>query len=126
MLRDGLAPAAADARTLLRLIGSTLAFMPATEQLQILTWCQEIAAVSASGVLDFLRHLTDLQQRLPGQRLQPWVSTGLACGTGGMLRQDMLTLPWNRLRRRTASRNSRIVSPSRPWNQSSACIRRPS
>ena len=78
MLRDGLAPAAADARTFLRLIGSTLAFMPATEQLQILTWCQEIAAVSASGVLDFLRHLTDLQQRLPGQRLQPWVSTGLA------------------------------------------------
>jgi nitric oxide reductase activation protein len=51
--------------------------MPVTEQLQVLTWCQEIAMVSVSGVLDFLRHLTDLQQRLPGQRLQPWVSAGL-------------------------------------------------
>src|SRR5262249_1407020 len=29
------------------------------------------------GVLDFVRHLTDLQQRLPGQRLQSWVTTGL-------------------------------------------------
>ena len=77
ILRDVLAPVPDDARTFLRLVGSTLAFMPVTEQLQTLTWCQEIAAVSASGVLDFLRHLTDLQQRLPGQRLQPWVSTGL-------------------------------------------------
>ena len=77
ILHDVLAPVAADARTFLRLVGSTLAFMPVTEQLQALTWCQEIAAVSASGVLDFLRHLTDLQQRLPGQRLQPWVTTGL-------------------------------------------------
>ena len=77
ILRDVFAPAATEARTFLRLVGSTLAFMPVTEQLQVLTWCQEIAAVSTSGVLDFLRHLTDLQQRLPGQRLQPWVSTGL-------------------------------------------------
>jgi nitric oxide reductase activation protein len=77
ILRDGLAPAAADVRTFLRLVGSTLTFMPVTEQLQVLTWCQEIAMVSVSGVLDFLRHLTDLQQRLPGQRLQPWVSAGL-------------------------------------------------
>ena len=76
ILRDVFAPAATEARTFLRLVGSTLAFMPVTEQLQVLTWCQEIAAVSTSGVLDFLRHLTDLQQRLPGQRLQPWVSTG--------------------------------------------------
>ena len=45
-----------------------------TERLQALTWCQEIAAVSASGVLDFVRHFTDLQRHLPGQRLQPWVS----------------------------------------------------
>jgi nitric oxide reductase NorD protein len=77
ILRDVLAPVPDDARTFLRLVGSTLAFMPMTEQLQALTWCQEVAAVSASGVLDFVRHLTDLQQRLPGQRLQPWVTTGL-------------------------------------------------
>ena len=77
ILRDVLAPVPDDARTFLRLVGSTLAFMPVTEQLQTLTWCQEIAVVSASGVLDFVRHLTDLQQRLPGQRLQPWVTTGL-------------------------------------------------
>src|SRR5262249_46752651 len=77
ILRDVLAPVPDDARTFLRLVGSTLAFMPMTEQLQALTWCQEIAAVSASGVLDFVRHLPDLQQRLPGQRLQPWVTTGL-------------------------------------------------
>ena len=70
-------PVAADARTFLRLVGSTLAFMPVMERLQALTWCQEIAAVSASGVLDFLRHFADLQRRLPGQRLQPWVSTGI-------------------------------------------------
>src|SRR5262249_24272876 len=38
----------------------------------------EIATVSASGVLDFLRHFADLQRRLPGQRLQPWVTTGIA------------------------------------------------
>ena len=77
ILGDVLAPVPADARTFLRLVGSTLAFMPVTEQLQALTWCQEIAAVSARGVLDFVRHLPDLQQRLPGQRLQPWVTTGL-------------------------------------------------
>jgi nitric oxide reductase NorD protein len=77
ILRDVLAPVPDDARTFLRLVGSTLAFMPVTEQLQALTWCQEVAAVSASGVLDFVRHLPDLQQRLPGQRLQPWVTTGL-------------------------------------------------
>jgi len=78
ILHDVLAPVPDEARTFLRLVGSTLAFMPVTEQLQALTWCHEVAAVSASGVLDFLRHLLDLQQRLPGQRLQPWVTTGLA------------------------------------------------
>jgi hypothetical protein len=77
ILREALALVPDDARTFLRLVGSTLAFMPATEQLQALTWCQEIARVSARGVLDFVRHLPDLQQRLPGQRLQPWVTTGL-------------------------------------------------
>ena len=66
ILRDVLAPVPDDARTFLRLVGSTLAFMPVTEQLQTLMWCQEIAVVSASGVLDFVHHLTDLQQRLPG------------------------------------------------------------
>src|SRR5262252_181328 len=77
ILCDVLLPLPDDARTFLRLVGSTLAFMPVTEQLQALTWCQEIAAVSARGVLDFVRHFPDLQQRLPGQRLQPWVTTGL-------------------------------------------------
>src|SRR5207248_4621580 len=37
---------AADARAFLRLVGSTLAFIPVAERLQALTWCQEIAAVS--------------------------------------------------------------------------------
>ena len=69
---------AADASALLRLVGSTLAFIPAAERLQALTWCQDIAAVSTSGVLDFLRHFADLHRRLPGQGLQPWVTTGLA------------------------------------------------
>src|SRR5262245_24275771 len=57
---------AADIRTFLRLVGSTLAFIPAAERLQALTWCREIAAVSPSGVLAFLQHFTDLQRRLPG------------------------------------------------------------
>ena len=78
ILRDVLAPVPDDARTFLQLVGSTLAFMPVTEQLQALTWCQEIAAVSVRGVLDFLHHLPALQQRLPGPRLQPWVTTGIA------------------------------------------------
>jgi nitric oxide reductase NorD protein len=77
ILRHVFTPVPADARTFLRLVGSTLAFMPATAQLQALTWCQEIAAVSARSVLDFVRYFTDLQQRLPGPRLQPWVTTGL-------------------------------------------------
>jgi nitric oxide reductase activation protein len=77
ILRDVLAPVPDDARTFLQLVGSTLAFLPGTEQLQALTWCQDISAVSARGVLDFLRHLTDLQQCLPGLRLQPWVTTGI-------------------------------------------------
>lgn len=68
---------AAEARTFLRLVGSTLAFIPTPERLQALTWCQEIAAASARGVLDFLHHFADLQRRLPGQRLQPWVTTGI-------------------------------------------------
>ena len=124
ILRDGLALVPADTRTFLRLVGSTLAFIPGTEQLQVLTWCQEIAAVSVSGVLDFVRHLTDLQQRLPGQRLQPG-SLLASTWHGAMQRQDTPILLWNRPRRRIASRNSRVVSPSRTWNLFSACIRRP-
>jgi len=77
ILCDVLAALPEEARTFLRLVGSTLAFMPVMEQLQALTWCQDVAVVSTSGVLDFLRHFTDLQRRLPGQRLQPWVTTGL-------------------------------------------------
>src|SRR5262252_5994530 len=44
ILCDVLAPLPDDARTFLRLVGSTLAFMPVMEQLQALTWCQDVAA----------------------------------------------------------------------------------
>lgn len=75
----GLSAAGPDhARTFIALVGSTLACMPAPERLSALAWCRDIAAVSTSGVLDFLRHCADLYRRLPGQRLRPWVETGLA------------------------------------------------
>jgi nitric oxide reductase activation protein len=72
-----LTPGGAEARTLLRLVGGTLGFMPAAERQHILGWCQQIASVSRAGVLDFLHRLPELIQRLPGQRLQPWVATGI-------------------------------------------------
>ena len=126
ILRGGLAPGAGRCQDFFALVGSTLAFIPVTEQLQVLTWCQEVAAVSASGVLDFLRHFTDLQRRLPGQRLATLGQLLASTWHGAMRRQDTPILLWNRPRRRIASRNSRIVSPSRTWNLFSACIRRPS
>jgi hypothetical protein len=69
------APATAEA--FLRLAGGTLGLLPTAERLPALTWCQQIAAVSPPGVLDFLRWLPDLMRRLPGQRLQSWVTTGI-------------------------------------------------
>jgi nitric oxide reductase activation protein len=72
-----LTPVATNAERFVRLVGSTLAFLPVPERLQVLTWCQEIASASASAVLEFLPHLPELQRWLPGQRLQPWITTGL-------------------------------------------------
>lgn len=65
------------AQTCLRLVGSTLAFLPAPERLQVLAWCQKIATVSPTAVLHFVHHVAELRQRLPGQRLQPWIDRGL-------------------------------------------------
>ncbi|MEE8302158.1 MAG: hypothetical protein V3S24_06965 [Candidatus Tectomicrobia bacterium] len=72
-----LASAASEAEAFLRLVGSTLGLISATERLQALQWCQQIAEVTPSGVIAFLRHLPELNRRLPGQRLQAWVETGL-------------------------------------------------
>lgn len=72
-----LTPVPAHAEQFLRLVGSTLALLPAPERRQVLTWCHDIAAASASSVLAFLHHLPELHQRLPGARLQPWIDAGL-------------------------------------------------
>jgi nitric oxide reductase NorD protein len=72
-----LTSSSADADAFLRLVGGTLGFIPANERLQALEWCQQIAAVSPAGVLEFLRRLPDLTRRLATQRLQPWITTGI-------------------------------------------------
>jgi nitric oxide reductase NorD protein len=77
ILRLLLAPKATAAGTFLRLVVGTLSFASPTERTQALEWCQEIAAVSPAGVLELLRHLPDLMRRLPGKRLQPWITTGI-------------------------------------------------
>ncbi|HEY7495919.1 MAG TPA: hypothetical protein VIH59_33060, partial [Candidatus Tectomicrobia bacterium] len=71
------AAAPATAEAFLRLASGTLGLLPAVERLQTLTWCQQIAAVSPAGVVDFLHRLPDLTHRLPGQRLQSWVTAGI-------------------------------------------------
>ncbi|MGE3540605.1 MAG: nitric oxide reductase activation protein NorD, partial [Candidatus Tectimicrobiota bacterium] len=68
---------AAEAQTLLRLVHSTLGFLPAPERLQALAWCQHILAVCPAAVQAFLQHFAPLQRRLPGERLQPWIDSGL-------------------------------------------------
>jgi nitric oxide reductase activation protein len=72
-----LAPAGVEAGAFLRLVSGTLSFVSAAERSQSLAWCQQIAAVRPSSVLDFLQHLPDLTRRLPGKRLQPWITTGI-------------------------------------------------
>jgi nitric oxide reductase activation protein len=71
-------PASATAAdTVLRLLGGTLGLVPAGDRVQVLEWCQRIAAVSPAGMLDFLRCLPELKRCLPGQRLEPWIVTGI-------------------------------------------------
>lgn len=73
-----LGPTAAAADAFVRLIGGTLSFLGTAERLQVLAWCQQIAAVSPSGTLDFLRHCDALHRLLPGKRLDSWVTAGIA------------------------------------------------
>ena len=70
-------PTASEASSFLRLIGSTLGFFSVPERLQVLEWCQQIAASSHAGVLAFLQHLPELWRVLPGPQLLPWVTTGI-------------------------------------------------
>jgi nitric oxide reductase NorD protein len=77
ILRLLLAPQITIAGTFLRLVVGTLSFASPTERTQALEWCQQIAAVSPAGVLELLHHLPDLMRRLPGNRLQPWITTGI-------------------------------------------------
>jgi nitric oxide reductase activation protein len=72
-----LSAGAAPARAFLRLVGGTFSFLPATERAQALEWCQHIATSSPTGMLEFLQHFAELSRRLPGQRLQSWVTTGI-------------------------------------------------
>lgn len=67
----------AEAKTFLRLVSTELSFIPNTERLQVLTWCEAIARRSRPGVLAFIQHVDALRRHLPGQRLQPWIDTGL-------------------------------------------------
>jgi nitric oxide reductase activation protein len=77
ILLDLLSAGAAPARAFLRLVGGTFSFLPATERVQALEWCQHIAASSPAGMLEFLQHFAELSRRLPGQRLQSWVAAGI-------------------------------------------------
>lgn len=77
LLRTMLPGSAAEAQTFLRLVSSTLGFLPAADCVQALAWCQRIVAVSPSAVLDFLHRYADLSRRLPGVRLKPWIERGL-------------------------------------------------
>jgi len=72
-----LAPEAVHASTLLRLVGGTLGLLPASGRRQALSWCQRIAEVSPAGVLAFLQQLPELTRRLPGERLESWVTRGI-------------------------------------------------
>jgi len=61
----------------LRVVGGTLGLLAAAERRQTLVWCQHIAAVHPEAALEFLQHVPDLSRRLPGERLQGWITTGL-------------------------------------------------
>lgn len=77
IVHELLTPTAADASTFVRRVGTMLGFVPAAERMQALAWCQQVAAVSHAGVIDFLQHLDTLRRRLPGPCLQLWITTGL-------------------------------------------------
>ncbi len=73
-----LAAKIAYATTFLRVLNGTLALLSASQRRQALEWCVDIAEATPEGMLAFLDHLPVLMQRLPSDRLQLWVDTGLA------------------------------------------------
>ncbi len=72
-----LASKVAHATTFLRVLNGTLALLSAGQRRQALEWCVDIAEATPEGMLAFLDHLPVLMQRLPSDRLQLWVDTGL-------------------------------------------------
>ncbi len=72
-----LAAKVAHATTFLRVLNGTLALLSAGQRRQALEWCADIAKATPEGILAFLDHLPVLMQRLPSDRLQLWVDTGL-------------------------------------------------
>lgn len=72
-----LASKVAHATTFLRVLNGTLALLSAGQRRQALEWCVDLAKVTPEGMLAFLHQLPELMQRLPSDRLQLWVDTGL-------------------------------------------------
>ena len=72
-----LAAKSAYATTFLRVLPGILALLSASQRRQALEWCAEIANATPEGMLAFLDHAPMLMQRLPSDRLQLWVDTGL-------------------------------------------------
>ncbi len=72
-----LASKVAYATTFLRVLNGTLALLSAGQRRQAMEWCVGIAEATPEGMLAFLDHLPMLLQRLPSDRLQLWVDTGL-------------------------------------------------
>lgn len=73
-----LAAKVAHATTFLRVLNGTMALLSAGQRRQGLEWCRDIAEATPEGMLAFLDHLPILMPRLPSDRLQLWVDTGLA------------------------------------------------
>ncbi len=65
------------ATTFLRVLNGTMALLSAGQRRQGLEWCRDIAEATPEGMLAFLDHLPTLMPRLPSDRLQLWVDTGL-------------------------------------------------
>ena len=72
-----LAAKSAHAATFLRVLPGILALLSASQRRQALEWCADIAKATPEGMLAFLDHAPMLMQRLPSDRLQLWVDTGL-------------------------------------------------
>jgi len=72
-----LASKVAHATTFLRVLNGTLALLSAGQRRQAMEWCAGIAKATPEGMLAFLDHMPGLMQRLPSDRLQLWVDTGL-------------------------------------------------